>query len=232
MNGDFHSLDIVFFAVVAVFIVLRLRSVLGRRTGNERPPPAQWGARPEAAAEADPAAPGNVIDLASARKPAPAEDLPPGALGEGVAAIRAADPSFTLASFLTGARAAFEMIVDAYAAGDTKALRPLLGDSVYEPFARAIDDRRRNGEELVTELMGIRKVEAMDARMDGTVAEVTVRFVSEQVNTLKDAEGRVVEGDPTRITDVIDVWSFRRDTRAKDPNWYLSATRSDQDLKD
>lgn len=230
MNGDFHSLDIVFFAVVAVFIVLRLRSVLGRRTGNERPPPAQWGPRPEAgapaAAEAD-----NVIDLAAARKPA-AEDLPPGPLGEGVAAIRAADPSFTLASFLAGARAAFEMIVDAYAAGDTKALRPLLGDAVYQPFARAIEDRRSNGEELVTELMGIRKVEAVDARMDGSVAEVTVRFVSEQVNSVKDAEGRIIDGDPTRITDVVDVWSFRRDTRAKDPNWHLTATRSDQNIKD
>lgn len=230
MNGDFHSLDIVFFAVVAIFIVLRLRSVLGRRTGNERPPPAKWGSPPEAGAPA-PAEPDNVIDLASARKPA-AEELPPGPLGEGVAAIRAADPAFTLPSFLTGARAAFEMIVDAYAAGDTKALRPLLGDAVYQPFARAIEERRLNGEELVTELMGIRKAEAVEARMDGTVAEVTVRFVSEQVNSLKDAGGRVIDGDPTRITDVVDVWSFRRDTRAKDPNWHLAATRSDQDLKD
>lgn len=227
MSGDFHSLDIVFFAVVAVFIVLRLRSVLGRRTGNEQPPP-QWETRPKAKAEAD-----NVVDLDSARKPAiELEDLPPGPLGEGVAAIRAADPSFSLKSFLSGARAAFEMIVDAYAGGDARALRPLLADPVYKPFAAAIEDRRRRGEELMTELMGIRAVEAVDARLNGTVAEVTVRFVSEQVNVLKDAEGRVIDGDPTRIADVVDLWTFHRDTRARDPNWQLAATRSDEDQKD
>lgn len=220
MGGDFHSLDIVFFAIVAVFIVLRLRSVLGRRTGNERPPQ-QW--ETPRGTQAD-----NVIDIASARKPVE-DDLPPGPLGAGVASIRAADSSFALNEFLNGARMAFEMIVEAYAAGDTKALRPLLADSVYGPFCRAIEDRRKKGEEWVTELMGIRKVDAVDARMVGTVAEVTVRFVSEQVNTVRDTEGRILEGDPNRIITVTDVWTFSRDTRSKDPNWQLSATRSDED---
>jgi len=201
--------------------------VLGKRTGTERPP-AQWGQgearRPPPAAEsAD-----NVVDLASARRPAP-EPLPPGPLGEGVAAIRAADPDFRLDSFLSGARMAFEMIVQAYADGDLKTLRPLLADSVYRPFANAIEERERKGETLVTELMGIRTVEATEARLNGTFAEVTVRFVSEQVNALKDAEGRIIEGDPTRVIDVVDVWTFQRDTRSRDPNWQLIATRAAED---
>lgn len=225
MNDGFHALDIIFFAMVAVFLVLRLRSVLGRRTGNERPPQ-EWGARREAAKPE--ASPDNVIDLANARKPA-TEPLPPGPLGEGVATVRAADPSFSLDGFLSGARLAFEMIVESYANGDKKALRPLLADEVYTPFSQAIDARARAGETLESELVGVRKVEAVDVRMEGPMALVTVRFVSEQVNVLKDAEGRIVEGDPTQVTDVIDEWTFRRDTRSKDPNWQLSATRSPED---
>lgn len=224
MNGDFHFLDIVFFAVVAGFLVLRLRNVLGKRTGNERPP-AQWG---KAEAPAEPARAddsGNVIDLATARKPA-TEPLPPGPLGEGVAAIRAVDPSFRLDAFLSGARMAFEMIVQAYADGDLKTLRPLLADEVYGPFANAIEQRRRTGEILISELMGIRTVEAADAQLNGTFAEVTVRFVSEQVNAVRDAEDRVIEGDPTRVIDVVDLWTFRREARSNNPNWQLVATRA------
>lgn len=227
MNGDFHFLDIVFFAMVAVFLVLRLRSVLGKRTGSERPP-AQWG-QAETRREAPAEAAGNVIDLASARTKPAAEPLPPGPLGEGVAEIRAVDGDFRLDSFLSGARMAFELIVQAYADGDLKTLRPLLADEVYGPFAQAIETRRRTGETLVSELMGIRTVEAVDARLNGTMAEVSVRFVSEQVNAVKDAEGRIVDGDPTSVIVVVDVWTFRRDTRSSDPNWQLAATRAAED---
>lgn len=226
MNGDMHFLDIVFFAMVAAFLVLRLRSVLGKRTGNEQPPPARWNRGPQgpAATPEDPRE-GNVIDLESARKPA-AEPLPPGPLGEGIAAIRSADANFRLDQFLSGARMAFEMIVHAYAADDLATLRPLLADEVYGPFAHAIEQRRQSGEVLGTELMGIRTVEAVDARLNGRFAELTVRFVSEQVNVVKDAEGRILDGDPNRIVDVVDVWTFRRDTRSGNPNWQLSATRA------
>ncbi len=225
MSGDSYLLDIVFFAVVAVALIMRLRNVLGKRTGNERPPP-QWE-RQEA--------PDNVVDIGTARSRAAAPDeaedekLPPGPLGEGVAEIRAADPSFRLDPFLSGARMAFEMILQAFAAGDLRTLRPLLADGVYRPFADAIEARGRSGETLISELMGIREVKAVDARMNGTLAEVTVRFVSEQVNAVKDSEGRVVDGDPNRVIDVIDIWTFRRDTRTADPNWQLVATRAAED---
>jgi predicted lipid-binding transport protein (Tim44 family) len=227
MNGDFHFLDIVFFAMVAAFLVLRLRSVLGKRTGNERPPEGRWnrGPAPAGQQQSEQPADDTVIDLATARKQAP-EPLPPGPLGEGIATIRTLDADFRLDGFLSGARMAFEMIVQAYGDGDLKTLRPLLADEVYGPFATAIEQRRRAGETLESELVGIRVVEAVDARLNGSNAELTVRFVSEQVNVVKDAEGRIVEGDPNRVVDVVDLWTFRRDLRSTDPNWQLVATRA------
>ncbi|MBF0327163.1 Tim44/TimA family putative adaptor protein [Magnetospirillum moscoviense] len=223
MTDGFQAIDIIFFAVVAVFLVLRLRSVLGRRTGTEREPPRDWQAPPETV-------PDNVIDLAQARKPA-VEPLPEGPLAPGTAAIRSVDPSFSLDNFLLGARAAFEMIVEAFAAGDKQGLRPLLADAVFQSFAAAIDERDRAGQTLTTELMGIRKVEPVEVRLDGSVAAVTVRFVSEQINVLKDGGGKVIDGDPQRMTDVTDEWTFRRDTRSKDPNWHLAATRSPDEAR-
>lgn len=227
MNDGFHALDIVFFAVVAVFLILRLRSVLGKRTGNEEPP--RWTRTPKDDGEtAD-----NVIDLTRARRPVETEPdvtadvaATAGPLARGEAAIRARDPSFSNTGFLSGARMAFEMIVGAFAAGDKKALRPLLADQVYKPFCDAIDARARAGEELSTEIMGIKSAEIIEAIMVGTVAQVTVRFVSEQINVIKDLDGRIVEGDPSRIVPVTDEWTFSRDTRSKDPNWHLSATRA------
>lgn len=233
MDDGFHALDIVFFAVVAVFLILRLRSVLGKRTGTERPP-AEWTRGPQppadAARDAD-----NVVDLTRARKPAEPEPATSaagpaapavGPVARGEAAIRARDPGFALQSFLGGARMAFEMIVAAYAAGDKKALRPLLADQVYKPFCDAIDARARAGEEMSTELMGILSAEVSEAVLVGTVAQVTVRFVSEQINVIKTLDGAVIDGDPSRITKVVDEWTFARDTRSRDPNWQLSATRA------
>ena len=229
MDDGFHALDIVFFAVVAVFLILRLRNVLGKRTGNERPP-ADWTRTPQRPTEAKRAADtdtDNVVDLTQARKPSEPETAPTaGPVARGEAAIRARDPDFSAQAFLSGARMAFEMIVAAYAGGDKKALRPLLADQVYKPFCDAIDARARAGEEMSTELMGIRSAELTEAILVGTVAQVTVRFVSEQINVIKDLSGHIIEGDPARIAQVIDEWTFSRDTRARDPNWQLSATRA------
>jgi len=216
MNDSFHFLDIVFFAMVAVFLVLRLRSVLGKRTGLERPPqPLQAADGPD----------GKIIDLAAKRRSAqePAEASP---VGVGLAAIRAADRSFDLDVFLGGARAAFEMIVTAFATGDKETLKPLLAPDVFRHFAEAIDYRHRHGEILATDLVGIRSVEPVDARMDGTFAQLTLRVVSEQVNVLHDGEGKVVEGSADHVIDVTDEWTFRRDTRTSDPNWILAATHT------
>jgi predicted lipid-binding transport protein (Tim44 family) len=223
MSDGFHFLDIVFFAMVAAFLVLRLRSVLGKRTGNERPPE-QWQGVPGAArGNGD-----NVIDLGRARRSAN-EPAPSTPVGIGLAAIRAADPSFDADGFLGGARAAFEMIVAAYAHGDKAALQPLLAPDVWRRFAEAIDARRRAGETLETELLGLRGADFVEARMEGSAAVLTLRFVSEQVNLLRDAAGTVIEGEPQRVAEVVDEWTFRRDVRSTDPNWLLVATRTPAD---
>jgi len=217
MNDTFQFVDIIFFAMVAAFLVLRLRSVLGRRTEIDRPPP-----RPEGAVG------DNVVALPERREPIPGFEAPaPGSLvADGVEAIRRSDPSFTPESFLSGARAAFGMIVAAYAAGDAKALRPLLSDEVFTNFNNAIDARRKAGETLDTEVVSLKALKLTDAKVEAGSAVVTVTFVSDQVNVIRDAQGVVVDGDPARVAEVTDIWTFARDTRAKDPNWQLVATRS------
>jgi len=226
-GGGIQFLDIVFFAMVAGFLILRLRSVLGRRSGEENPE--RWRTRPPQAGPA-PAAEAGV-----ARPPAsPAPTAIPGAataasaLDAGIAQIRAADPSFAPAGFLQGARAAFEMIVGAYAQGDTASLRPLLADEVYDDFATAIRDRLAKKHTHETVLIAVKSADMVEARMDGRDAGVTIKFVTEQVNVTRDAAGAVVDGDPNRVATATDLWTFRRNTRSGNPNWLLVETASPQ----
>jgi predicted lipid-binding transport protein (Tim44 family) len=231
MSDGFAYLDILFFAMVAAFIAFRLRGVLGRKTGHERPRVDPISRRTAARGN------DNVVPLPE-RGPAPApspeeaaataaavtpngQDDPAMA---GVAAIKRADPTFDLDHFLQGARAAFAMIVEAYAKGDKAALRPLLADEVFAQFSGAIDGRERAGQVLSTELVATSGAELAAASLQGTRARVTVRFTSEQINVTRDAAGNVVEGDPRQIETVVDVWTFERDTRSRDPNWQLVET--------
>jgi predicted lipid-binding transport protein (Tim44 family) len=214
-DGGF--IDIVLFAMVAVFLVLRLRSVLGRRTGTERR--RELFERP-AGAE-------NVVTLPDRNKPVePNGGAAPGSVAAGLGAIRGADPSFDPEGFLRGARSAFEMIVGAFAAGDTAALRPLLSDEVYERFAEAIRARHDAKETHETNLLSVKAADIAEAELNGRTALVTVRFASDQVNVTRAADGQIVDGDPEKVVEKTDFWTFARDTRAGDPNWQLVATRS------
>jgi len=218
MSDSLHFLDIIFFAMVAAFLVFRLRGVLGKRTGNERPPPQ----RPVPAPKPGEARPvDNVIDITNARKPG--AETAAGFGNVGLGAIRAADRNFDPEAFLDGARAAFGMIVAAYAADDTRTLRPLLSDEVYRNFSGAIEARNRVGQRLETEVRGV-AAEVIGAGLDGTVAYVTLRFTSSQINVLRDIDDKVIEGEPGNAVEIIDEWTFRRDTRSPDPNWQLVAT--------
>jgi predicted lipid-binding transport protein (Tim44 family) len=233
MGDGFPLIDIVLFAMVAAFLFLRLRSVLGRRTGNERQRPNPFAQRaperPDQPGMREPR-PDIVRPLPTIRPEPmrPAPDLKAAAtpLATGVAEIKLADPNFHDDSFLAGARVAFEMIVEAYARGDLATLRPLLADDVYEKFAGAIRARESAGETLETTLSGIRILDIVEARMDGRVAAVTVKFVSDQINLLRDRAGSVLDGDPAKPVEVVDLWTFSRHTRARDPNWTLIATRT------
>jgi predicted lipid-binding transport protein (Tim44 family) len=208
-----------------------LRSVLGRRTGDEETRRRRNEERAGLGRQGSPAEErGNVIDLPG-RGPAPdtGAELDLGAYEgtpqeAGIRAVNARDPSFEPNGFLTGARAAFEMIVEAYAKGDKETLQPLLADEVYQGFAGAIDQRIAAGETMETRILGITKLEIREAAMRGNDAQVTVLFQSEQLNMVLDADGNVVDGDEKHPTDVTDVWTFARDVTSPDPNWKLVAT--------
>jgi len=217
---DFQFIDIVFFAMVALFLVLRLRSVLGKRTGNERRQPDPFaGPQPLPGRKEN----DNVItlpDRAGDRVDAQSADP----VAAGVAEIRAADRGFNDQQFVVGARAAFEMILGAFAAGDSKAIRPMLNDEVYDNFAREIERRQKAGEKLENQIARMRSADIVEARMDGRNALVTVKFVTDQTNVLRDEKGEPLPGQSTSPAEVIDIWTFARDTRSGDPNWLLVAT--------
>lgn len=233
MGGGFQFIDIILIAMVAAFFVLRLRSVLGRRDGHDgsghrdpfKPAP------PEDAQE------NKVIPLpdrqdegAEPRAAEPAYD--PGAFAadgtveNGLVQIRVADPEFLPDEFLAGARVAFEMILDAFAAGDVRTLKDLLDAGVYADFEAAIRGRDDQGHTVEDTLVGIKSADIVEAYMEGRVANITVKFVTEQVNVTRDAEGQVAEGNPNEVITVTDFWTFARDTKARDPNWALVATHS------
>jgi predicted lipid-binding transport protein (Tim44 family) len=232
MSDGFAYIDILFFAMVAAFIALRLRSVLGRRTGQERRRTGGFLGPSRANGAADgKSASDNVVALPDRTGPAheadaAIADLAEGKVKTGLTQIRLADPSFDLNGFLAGARAAFEMIVQAYAAGDKEALRPLLAEDVFAGFAGAIDQRAADGHTLDTQLIAIERAEVVDASVQGNLTRVSIRFASEQVNVVRDAEGKEIEGDPTSAEEVVDIWTFERDTRSRDPNWTLVETRT------
>jgi len=226
MSDGFQYFDIIIFAMIAAFLVLRLRGVLGRRTGAEKPRDflPRGGAKRDATTD-------NVVslpDTVRAREElAPVPGGPRAANPEsGIAQIRAADTSFDPGGFVQGARGAFEIIVNAFASGDTATLRPLLSDEVYERFAEAIRHRVEAKETLETHLVSVKTAEIDEAQLNGRTAFVTVKFVSDQVNVTRAADGKIIEGEPDHVVEKTDFWTFARNTRSQDPNWLLVATRS------
>jgi len=221
MGDGFVFIEIVIFAMIAAFLVYRLRSVLGRRTGEEQQRPNPFTPRP--------GMPDNVVQMPGRERPAPNDAQAPEepvSLAAALAQIKAVDPGFDEKTFLQGARAAFQMVVEAFAKGETATLRPLLSDEVYENFSRAIRDRQAAGETLETRIEQINDADVVEARLDGRTALVTVKFVSDQMNVVRNSAGAVVDGDPDAVVEAIDVWTFARNTRARDPNWTLVETRT------
>ncbi len=229
----------IIFLALAVFIFLRLRSVLGQRTGRERPPYDPYSAR-EAAR---PPTNDNVVALpprAPDTAPKPVIDAEPAAdrwkgvaeagspAAAGLDALLAQDASFDPKHFLTGARAAYEMIVTAYAQGDRRALKNLLSKEVYDGFESAIKERETRGEKAETRFVSIDKSDITAADVKVRTAQVTVRFVSQLVSVTHDRDGNVIDGSPDKVTDVTDVWTFARDLSSRDPNWKLVATEAGQ----
>lgn len=244
MQNVFDVYTIIFLAL-AVFIFLRLRSVLGQRTGRERPPFNPYSARDAARAAAkDNAAKDNkVVTLQpsrpadpakSADKPAPAADRwkgitgPDTPLAAGLDAIVRDDADFDAKHFVTGARAAYEMIVTAFAAGDRRSLKNLLSKDVYDGFDNAIREREQRGETVESHFVSLAGADITGADMRGRNAQITMRFNSQLISVTRDRAGAVIDGSPEKVTDVTDVWTFARDTSSRDPNWKLVATEAGQ----
>ncbi|MBS0537962.1 MAG: Tim44 domain-containing protein [Proteobacteria bacterium] len=237
-----NNYDIILIGLVAVFLILRLRSVLGKRTGNERPPardpftPPAPPSSPQPRLGDAPSGNDNVVPLPSSGAPrTSAPTSGPGGIratvlptaSAGVNAVRAADPSFDALGFAAGARAAFGTIVEAFARGDTNTLRPLLDPPTFTSFDNEIRARLGRREKVETTLIGFEASDIAAAEMQGSFAEVTVRFVTEQINVTRDAEGQVADGNPNEVVKAIDLWTFRRDTKSSDPNWVLIKTESE-----
>ena len=224
---------------IAVFIFLRLRSVLGKRTGHQAPPFDPRDLRRDSGPDR-PANDDNIVTLP--RKGAQAEGetetqtrhaavdavAKPGTkLNRQLREVVGADPSFDPSAFVDGAKMAYEMIVTAFADGDRKALRNLLSREVYDGFAAAISDRENRGEQVRSTFVGIDSAAITGAELVGSDEQVTVRFVSQIVSATYDAEEKLIDGDPDQVAEVTDIWTFSRDTRSSDPNWRLVATESE-----
>ncbi len=236
------SLDIttIIFLVLAVFVIWRLRSVLGQKTGHERPP-FDPVSRREPSTRPSPVETDNVVRLPGVgpeRAPASAPELdaqrwkgiaePGTRVAEGLDAIARLEPGFDAPGFVEGAKMAYEMIVTAFAQGDRKTLKNLLSRDVYEGFDRAIAERERRGDKAETTFVSIDRAEIENVEVKGRVAQMTVRFLSKLITATRDAAGKVIEGDPEAVVDVTDVWTFARPLGARDPNWQLVATEAGQ----
>ena len=233
MGSGTPFFDIIILALIAGFVILRLRSVLGKRTGHERPPPVDpFGGRRGAAKEDRPREEEGEAEAADNVVRLPGRDgeeiSPETPLGAGLTQIKVADPHFDPADFIEKAKDAFEYIVMNFAEGNTQALKPLLSKDVFEGFSSAIEDREDKGETLETNLVRVKDAELLEAGMSGRTASITVKYTTEQINVTRDKDGNVVDGDPDRIADVVDICTYERNTRSSDPNWVLVATETSQ----
>jgi len=218
MGSSGFPIDLVLFAMIAGFLVLRLRGILGRRTGFERQ------ARPYQSPGVEEQAPtidGRAEPVAAATRATPD---PTSAVGQTIAQMQRIDRIFDPERFLDGAEQAFRMIVEAFAAGDREPLRNLLSDEMYRAFSTVIDTREQAGQRQKTEIRAIQSATIEEAALRDKIGSLTVRFVSDQVSVTNDRDGHIVAGAES-ITEITDIWTFERDLTARDPTWRLVAAR-------
>ncbi len=224
--------ELLILAGIAAFILYRLYSVLGRRTGNEQQPFDRMNQRERIEARRVAAKDDNVVALPRARdipRPRPADSVmakivPGSPLATGIEQVREVDRNFDPDAFVGGAKVAHEMIARAFAQGDRAALKPLLSEDVYASFESAISTREKAGQQMDFSFVGLKQASLEDVGLRGRIAEVTVRFVSELISVTRDAAGAVIDGAAGVVREVTDVWTFARDTRSSDPNWKLVST--------
>lgn len=209
MSGGIPYIDILIFAVIAIFLGLRLNSVLGKRTGFEDNSPRDQ----------------EMVTALSEKRPVDDSSI---MNGSGIDALQKADPSFGEKDFIGGASAAYEMILGHFASGDMDSLRPLLSYEMNSSFSEAIRERQKAGEELSIELVKLETAQITGVQLVEGLATVSVEFKSQQKRMLKNDEGQLIDGDPETVETFIDRWSFERDVSSRDPNWLLVETESVQ----
>jgi predicted lipid-binding transport protein (Tim44 family) len=239
MNELFDPLNLV-LAAIALMVVWRLRSVLGQRTGTERPPidPYAPPRRTNGSAPVETAS-GKVLDFPSSKEEAAKKvDLEPkvpiwtgyakaaSPLAAGFEKLAQADPAFSPREFLEGAKLAYEMIVEAFAKGDKPALKNLLSREVFDGFSKAIDSRSQVGEKLDFQFVGFEKVDFTSVALTGKRANIVVKFSSQMISATYDKAGTLIDGNPREVRDITDIWTFERDVAQKDPNWRVVATET------
>lgn len=219
--GSAFPVDLILFGMIAAFLVLRLRSILGRRTGFERQaPPYQHPA-------AGQTGPGPVIEGRAEPAHAAARTMPDptSPTGQTLDRMRTVDGSFDPASFLDGAEKAFRIIVSAFASGDRTTLRGLLSEETYNAFDQAITSREAAEQKQVSTIHGIHSATIESAELRGSVASIAVRFLSDQTSLTQDKDGHPVVGTEA-VTEITDIWTFERDLATRDPVWRLISARS------
>ena len=231
---EFLDLPTLIVIVVAIFVLFRLRSVLGTRTGNERPPlqrrkPAEAATADETVVPLRPRGAGNPElndELRTRKLEAEIEQFAKNnpELANGLREVAGADPTFTPKSFLEGAKQAYEMIVTAFASGDRAMLKNLLEKDVFEGFQKAIADREAAGQKVDFTFVGLPKIDISDAEYDKKNVLVTVRFHAEVVSATRDKDGALVEGNADQVQTIADEWTFARNPKSRDPNWKVVAT--------
>lgn len=224
------SADLILYALVAVVLVFWLRNTLGTRHGEER-----QRENPLTKAQASEASDrGRVIDItdmASEEAPSnimhfPGLDIRKEAI-PGLLEIIKYDRSFDPYRFLQGAKDAFPMIIEAFAKGDTETLYDLLAPKIYKSFTDVIDARNLRGETISSEIHSVRKTEILEARLAGRMAFLTLRITADETCVIRDAQNNIISGNPDRVTELTDIWTFGRDTSSKDPTWLVYETRDD-----
>ena len=234
------------FLVLAVVIFLKLRSVLGRRTGHEEARFERYKAQKEASQRNGKLAGQDKVVTLPRREREDAEPRPAAEqqaqadseqrvkeyaagnadMTKGLLDIVRVDTSFDPTHFLQGAKAAYEIIVTAFAEGNRKTLKDLLSSEVYEGFSSAIAERENRGEQIDQSFVGIKSADLVEAELKGGIAQLTIKFVSELISATRDKAGGVVTGDPKRIREVTDIWTFAREAVSRNPNWKLVATQA------
>lgn len=226
MSQGFQFFDLILLAMVAIFILLRLRGVLGTRTGHEKPPEElRRGGSGAPAGQKE----GTVIALPRRAGPGGEAALSPAEirLRQSLTEIGLADPNFDADDFVDGARQAYEIIIIGFAKGDRELLKDMVGEEVFANFDAAITARQAAGQIMETRLAAISEARITHAALRGKVAEVTVKFTADLVSCVKNAAGDLVQGHPSLPQQVSEYWTFARDTAQDDPNWTLIATSAD-----